>query len=172
MAKALGISPTSVTRGFKELGLYAYRLSTQSKLTKKHVKVRYEKAKLFRKYSIKFYERFLISDEKIWTVDGYFNPQNERVRAQKKEDVPAREKNKFCAKRMVWLGMSARALTPLVYFKGSVNGKVYLDKVLKKVVLEDVMVIIHDWVCAPPPPPSHFAHDPPFTCEGGVVRKM
>ena len=68
MAKALGISPTSVTRGFKELGLYAYRLSTQSKLTKKHVKVRYEKAKLFRKYSIKFYERFLISDEKIWTV--------------------------------------------------------------------------------------------------------
>ena len=40
---------------------------------------------------------------------------------------------------MVWLGMTARGLTPLVHFKGNVNGKVYQDKVLKKVVLEDVM---------------------------------
>ena len=40
---------------------------------------------------------------------------------------------------MVWLGMSARALTPLVHFKGSVNGTVYREKVLKKVVLEDVL---------------------------------
>ena len=36
---------------------------------------------------VKFWERFLISDEKIWTVDGYFNPQNDRVRAKRKEDV-------------------------------------------------------------------------------------
>ena len=35
--------------------------------------------------------------------------------------------------------MSARALTRLVHFKGSVNGTVYREKVLKKVVLEDVM---------------------------------
>ena len=40
---------------------------------------------------------------------------------------------------MVWLGMTARGLTPLVHFKGDVNGKIYQDKVLKKVVLEDVM---------------------------------
>ena len=40
---------------------------------------------------------------------------------------------------MVWLGMSARALTLLVHFKGSVNGTVYREKVLKKVVLEDVL---------------------------------
>ena len=35
--------------------------------------------------------------------------------------------------------MSARALTPLVHFKGNVNGSVYRNKVLKKVVLEDVL---------------------------------
>ena len=40
---------------------------------------------------------------------------------------------------MVWLGMSARALTPLVHFKGSVNGSVYQEKVLKKVILHDVL---------------------------------
>ena len=81
----------------------------------------------------------MISDEKIWTVDGYFNPQNDRVRARCKEDVESVERDKFPGKRMVWLGMSARALTPLVHFKGSVNGTVYREKVLKKVVLEDVL---------------------------------
>ena len=40
---------------------------------------------------------------------------------------------------MIWIGMTARGLTPLVHFKGNVNGKVYQDKLLKKVVLEDVM---------------------------------
>ena len=36
---------------------------------------------------------------------------------------------------MVWLGMSALALTGLVHFNGSVNGTVYREKV----VLEDVL---------------------------------
>ena len=48
--------------------------------------------------------------EKIWTVDGYFNPQNDRVRAKCKEDVESVEREKFPEKRMVWLGMSARGL--------------------------------------------------------------
>ena len=88
---------------------------------------------------VKFWERFLISDEKIWTVDGYFNPQNDRVRAKRKEDVESVERDKFPGKRMVWLGMSARGLTPLVHFKGSVNGSVYKEKVLKKVIVDDVL---------------------------------
>ena len=40
---------------------------------------------------------------------------------------------------MVWLGMSARAVTPLVHFKGNVNGTVYREKVLQKVMVEDVL---------------------------------
>ena len=55
------------------------------------------------------------------------------------EDVESVERDKFPGKRMVWLGMSARALTPLVHFKGSVNGSVYQEKVLKKVILHDVL---------------------------------
>ena len=87
---------------------------------------------------ISFWERFCISDDKIWTVDGYFNPQNDRVRAKCKEDVESVERDKFPGKRMVWLGMSARGLTPLIHFKGNVNGSVY-QKVLKKVMLDDVL---------------------------------
>ena len=40
---------------------------------------------------------------------------------------------------MVWLGMSARGLTPLVWFKSNVNGTVYREKILDKIVLRDVM---------------------------------
>ena len=92
-----------------------------------------------RHHDVRYWEKYLITDEKIWTVDGYFNPQNDRVRAKCKEDVESVERDKFPGKQMVWLGMTARGLTPLVHFKGNVNGKVYQDKVLKKVVLEDVM---------------------------------
>ncbi len=40
---------------------------------------------------------------------------------------------------MVWLGISARALTPLVHFKGNVNDSVYQKKVLQTVMLDDVL---------------------------------
>ena len=135
----LGISEGSVSGGFKKLGLFAYRRSVQSRLKKKHKRIRFQTSKRMRHHDVKYWENYLISDEKIWTVDGYFNPQNDRVRARCKEDVESVERDKFPGKRMVWLGMSARALTPLVHFKGSVNGTVYREKVLKKVVLEDVL---------------------------------
>ena len=35
--------------------------------------------------------------------------------------------------------MSARGLTPLVHFKGNVNGSVYREKVLDKVIVSDVL---------------------------------
>ena len=135
----LGIGTGTISRGFKKLGLFAYRRSVQSRLKKKHKKIRFATAKRMRNHGVEYWENYLITDEKIWTVDGYFNPQNDRVRARCKEDVEAVERDKFPGKRMVWLGMSARALTGLVHFKGSVNGTVYREKVLKKVVLEDVL---------------------------------
>ena len=135
----LGISTGAISNGFKKLGLFAYRRSVQSRLKKKHKKIRFDTSRRMRHHGVEYWENYLISDEKIWTVDGYFNPQNDRVRARCKEDVEAVERDKFPGKRMVWLGLSARALTRLVHFKGSVNGTVYREKVLKKVVLKDVM---------------------------------
>ena len=135
----LGISSGSITNGFKKLGLFAYRRSVQSRLKKKHKRIRFLTSRRMRHHDVRYWEKYLITDEKIWTVDGYFNPQNDRVRAKCKEDVESVERDKFPGKRMVWLGMTARGLTPLVHFKGNVNGKVYQDKVLKKVVLEGVM---------------------------------
>ena len=92
-----------------------------------------------RHHNVKYWKNYLISDENIWTVDCYFNPQNDRVKARCQEDVESVERDEFPGKRMVWLGMSTHVLTPLVHFRESVNGTVYREKVLKKVVLEDVL---------------------------------
>ena len=124
------------------MGLFAYRRGVQSRLRPKHIKQRYLVSKVMRFKPVSFWERFFVSDEKIWTVDGYFNPQNDRVRAKKKADVEAVERDKFPGKRMVWLGHSALGTSPLVHFNGNVNGTVYREKVLQKVMVEDVMVPI------------------------------
>ena len=83
----LGISTGSVSTGFKKLGLFAYRRSVQSRLKKKHKKIRYATATRMRHHRVEYWENYLITDEKIWTVDGYFNPENDRVRAKSKENL-------------------------------------------------------------------------------------
>ena len=97
----LGISTASVSNCFKKLGLFVYRRGFQSSLKKKHIKIRFKVSRVMRHKGVKFWERFLISDEKIWTVDGYFNPQNDRVRAKCKEDVESAERDNFPGKRTV-----------------------------------------------------------------------
>ena len=99
----LGISTGSVSNGFKKLGLFAYRRGVQSRLKKKHIRVRFKVSKAMRHKAVAYWERFLISDKKIWTVDGYFNPQNDRVRAKCKEDVESVERVSSLGN--VWFGL-------------------------------------------------------------------
>ena len=68
----LGISRGSISSGFKKLGLFAYRRSVQSRLKKKHKKIRYLTVERMRHHGVEYWENYLITDEKIWTVDGYF----------------------------------------------------------------------------------------------------
>ena len=63
------ISKSSVSRGFSELGLKALKKSKEAKLTPKQVKARYECSKIFKDKPPEFWERFLITYEKIWTTN-------------------------------------------------------------------------------------------------------
>jgi len=140
VAARLGISKSSVSFGFlHELGLPALRRPKASRLKRCHIIWRFQCAKRMRHLTVEEWEKFLISDEKIWTVNGLINPQNDRTRARSSSEVSPRELEKFCGQRMCWLGMSARGLTPLVWIKGNLNGEIYQDKILRKIVLEDVM---------------------------------
>ena len=55
-------------------------------------------SKIKRHEPVAYWSRYLISDEKIWNVDEYFNPQNDRVCARKKDDVELVERDKFPGK--------------------------------------------------------------------------
>lgn len=138
-SEKLKMSKSSASRGFLEQGLKSFRKPKQSKLKKHHIKWRYECAKKFKDEPPEFWERFLITDEKLWTTNGMFNVQNDRVRAKKASDVTPIDLEKFPGRRMTWLGMSARGLTKLHLVKGMVNGKVYQDKILKKIIAGDVL---------------------------------
>ena len=148
LSKHLDISAGSVSSGFKKLGLFAYRRSVQSRLRQKHIKERYEVSKLFfcfiqyqthKVQCHKSWENYLVTDEKVWTVDGYFNPQNDRVRARKNRMSKLLNGTSFQGNE--WSGSGrVPGYHFLVHFNGNVNGKTYQEKVLKKVVLENVLV--------------------------------
>ena len=73
------------------------------------------------------------SDEKLFRVDGYTNPQNQGVRETSAKHVPAKPKSKFPAGRMVWLGSTGRGTTKLhVVPQGTnIDKDYYLDKILR-----------------------------------------
>ena len=135
----LKMSKSSASRGFLQLGLKAYRRPKVSKLTKKHIAQRYVATEKFKDEDPEFWDNWIFTDEKWWSEDGFFNPQNDRVRAKRKEDVDPHEVGKFPAKRMVWMGISSRTTTGCVWFKKNVNGEVYRKEVLQKVMVDDVM---------------------------------
>ena len=92
----------------------------------------------FRKLPIEFWEKFLQTDEKIFRVSGYNNPQNDGVRETSAKHVPDKAQPKFPAQRMDWLGMTKNGTSKLLIFPPGqkVDGKFYLKRVLQKVVPE------------------------------------
>ena len=80
----LGIGTGTISRGFKKLGLFAYRRSVQSRLKKKHKKIRFLTSKRMRHHGVKYWENYLISDEKINSIGagqnliGVLNPYNNK----------------------------------------------------------------------------------------------
>lgn len=133
------VSHMSISRGFNDLGLPYLKRGTVSKLTDIHVNDRYEWSKEYKDEPVDFWEEMLITDEKVWEVDGYSNPQNEGVRETSAKNVPPKKKSKFPGKRMTWMGVSPRGTTKFLVFPAgtSVNGDFYQKNVLTP-VLKDV----------------------------------
>ena len=59
--------------------------------------------------------------KKIAVTKRVVPPQNDRVRAESRDEVPPLELEKFPEWRMAWLGMSSKGLTRLQYLKGTVR---------------------------------------------------
>ena len=127
------ISKSSVSRGFLELGLPYFRRPSVSRLSKRNKKERYDWSRVYRRFGVKFWSKFFVSDEKNWYVDGYSNPQNQGVRETSAKHVQPKEKSKFPGHRMSWLGITPYGTSKLIIIPPgqSVNGDFYQNKILK-----------------------------------------
>jgi len=126
------ISKSSVSRCFLEHGLKYFRRPQVSRLSKRNTKERYDWSRAYRRFGIKFWSKFFVSDEKNWYTDGYSNPQNQGVRETSAEFVPAKEKSKFPGHRMSWLAITPYGTSKLIIIPpgSKVNGKFYQKKIL------------------------------------------
>ena len=123
MARQLQISERSSGRIVKEdLGLYAYRITVQPKLTdaqkQSRIRFAYWVRRSLTKASIR---KIMFTDEKYFTVDGIFNRQNDRVyapsRAAADESGGVYIKAKYPGQIMVWLGACYTGLTKAIIFE-------------------------------------------------------
>ena len=139
LASRLDIGKSSSSRGFLKQGLKSFKRPKQSKLTQRHMDIRYETAEKFKDKPPEWWENVLSTDEKLWTVNGMINPQNSRVRAKSTEEVPPLNMDKFPGKRMSWCGVSAKGHTGIKWLTGTIDGAKYQNAVLQKVIVDDVL---------------------------------
>ena len=120
-----------------DLKLYAYRITTQPKLSYDHKKRRISFAYWVRKALRKEdHGMILFTDEKYFTLGGIFNRQNDRVYAANRQEADKQgginQKMKYPKKIMVWLGASKNGLTsPIIFEPGeTLSHKNYVDVIL------------------------------------------
>ncbi|GBL93111.1 hypothetical protein AVEN_216464-1 [Araneus ventricosus] len=99
-----------------ELGLKPYKFQKVQLLTEKNKHVRLQRCrKLLRRTARQSWERFLFTDEKLFTVQQDHNSQNDRIWFVDAPSISAivehRQHLKFV---MVWGGICASGKTPLV----------------------------------------------------------
>ena len=128
------ISKSSVSRGYLELGLPYLRRPKVSRLNERNRKDRLLFSKRWRKKPATFWDNWYFTDEKIFRVDGYDNPQNDGVRETSSKHVEPKQKSKYPAHRMVHMGMSSKGTGKLRIIPAgeTMDGPYYLKKILKK----------------------------------------
>ncbi len=149
MARQLRISERSLGRIVKEdLGLYAYRITIQPKLTDVQKQLRITFAYWVRRSLTKAsIRKIMFRDEKYFTIDGIYNRQNNRVyvasRAAADESGAVCTKAKYPAQIMVWLGACHAGVTKLIIFEPheTLTQVNYINDVLPLVLSEGKRLI-------------------------------
>ena len=76
--------------------------------------------------------KILLSDKKMFDIDGIYNSQNDRIWVVNRAEVDIRQIHKFLQKLTVWLGTCSKRLSSLVIFEnGTVDHNHYINKVLQ-----------------------------------------
>lgn len=136
-AKELNISQRSVRRILHEdLGCSAYKIRKEPAIKDDQKDKRVKFANwILNNFTEDQTKKILFSDEKIFSLDGVYNIQNDRIWAVNRKEADKKggikRLNKFPTKVMVWLGVCVEGLTTLVILdKGTLNHEIYIKKVL------------------------------------------
>lgn len=142
LALQMGVSKTTIRRALKlDLGLKPLKKTTCHMMTMKQKKNRIILCKaLLKRYAPEQVKSILFTDEKIFTVEGHFNKQNDRVYAKSVKLIP--KKHRYVKRShhpgylMVWVGISWSGNTQLHFVeKGvKVSAKNYMDNVLNPII--------------------------------------
>lgn len=139
LASKLGISQRSVLRILrKDLGLKAWKKKLAQKLAKAQRKKRLDRAKeLKARFSNGRHRQILFSDEKYFSIQEAYNPQNDRIWSVEEPPISERvvERQMKPQGVMVWAGVGYNAKAPLIFVKAGVkiNTDVYRKEILKPV---------------------------------------
>ena len=77
----------------------------------------------------------LLSDEKLFNIDGIYNSQNDCISTVSRVETDKRgvvkQKRKFPQKVMVWLGVCSKGVSPIViFYEGTIDHARYIREVL------------------------------------------
>ncbi|CAF1126906.1 unnamed protein product [Didymodactylos carnosus] len=134
----------------EDLGLRAYHITIEPKLTDAHKQARIAFAYWIRRSLTKAsIQKILFTDEKYFTVDGIFNRHNDRVyaatRAEADERGGVHQKSKYPAQIMGWLEACYAGVTKPIVFEPfeRLTQYNYIDDVLPLALSEGKRLIGH-----------------------------
>lgn len=132
------ISRSTVRNVLKNNNLHPYRLKKASRIQDWHISARLSWCKQYVKKSLQYWENILITDSKIFRLDGGYNPQNQRqyLPPEQKHNVLIHDKDKISPGIHYYGGLSHLGLTELVRVEGNVTSKMYIEKILPKLLFK------------------------------------
>eukprot|EP01083_Nonionella_stella_P069109 184068_1 len=101
-------------------GLYSYKNKLVGQMTYTHKKERLRWCREYEHYTADDWSKYLITDSKIWRLDGGMNRQNQRTNLYKGDTANIRkfEKRKGGPTVHAYGGISSLGLTKLIPIKG------------------------------------------------------
>lgn len=168
MAREAGIDPKTVRKIVREdLGMKSYCIQKRQLLTDVQKQKRLDcSRKLLRRLKNGDLNKFVFTDEKLFTVEAVRNPRNDRVVAKNIKAIPGNKKfhlkRKHPAGIMVWAGISMSGKTPLVFIPPGVKMTAdwYIQHVLQNPMKDWAKKKFknNDWIFQQDGAPAHTAN--------------
>lgn len=178
LAREMAVSRSSIQRSLvDDLGLFPFRKRRVHGLPERNRLQRKERCgQLLLRHGPGDSQKICFSDEKLFQLEEFHNPQNKRVYALRIEDIPEEirtvQRSQKCGGVMVWAAVSYEGLSPLVVLDEGVriNQQVYREKILEPYVKPLTQSMFHGghWCFQQDSAPAHKAKSTQVWCQANL----